>query len=160
MIVQHSLKPVFDKKSKVLILGSLPSVKSRSEGFYYAHPQNRFWKIIEAIFNVKLTTIEDKTQFLLSSHIALYDVIESCEINGSSDSSIKDVIPTNLSDIINQSEIEHIFINGKKAFDLYNKYQYPNVKIKAVLLPSTSAANAMYSLNRLIEDYQQIKELL
>ena len=116
MIVKHTLEPVFDENSKVLILVSLPSVKSRGEGFYYAHKQNRFWKIMERLFDVSLGSIEEKRKFLLENKIALYDVIESCEIIGSSDSSIKNVIPTDLDKIIKQTKISFIFINGKKAY--------------------------------------------
>lgn len=160
MIVKHTLKPVFDENSKVLILGSLPSVKSRGEGFYYAHKQNRFWKIMERLFDVSLGSIEEKRKFLLENKIALYDVIESCEIIGSSDSSIKNVIPTDLDKIIKQTKISCIFINGKKAYELYNKYQFPILKIEATLLPSTSAANASYSLDKLVDMYQIVKDKL
>ena len=157
MRVNHDLDPIYTNDSKILILGSLPSVKSRELGFYYAHKQNRFWKVMEQIFN---ESIEDKITFLNNHHIALYDVIESCEIIGSSDSSIKDVIPTNLTTIIHNSNITTIFTTGKKAYDLYNKYQYSKTNIKAIQLPSTSPANAAMSLEKLVEAYKVILENL
>lgn len=160
MRVIHPLKPIYDEHSKILILGSLPSVKSREIGFYYAHPQNRFWKVMEKVFLVELFTIEDKIKFLHDYHIAIYDVIESCEIEGSSDTKIKDVIPTNLKTMIENSQISQVFTTGKKAFELYEKYQYLDTRIKAKNLPSTSPANAAYSLDRLVEHYQVLKQYL
>ena len=160
MRVEHSLAPIYDERSEVLILGSLPSVKSRSLGFYYAHPQNRFWKVMEQLFEVSLKTKEDKIEFLSDYHIALYDVIESCDIEGSSDASIKNVVPTDLNKILSTSNIQHIYTTGKKAFELYERYQYPNTKIKAILLPSTSPANGAYKIDRLLEAYQCIKDAL
>lgn len=160
MRVEHSLAPIYNQNSKILILGSLPSVKSRSLGFYYAHPQNRFWKVMENLFEVSLNTKEDKINFLSEYHIALYDVIESCEIEGSSDASIKEVVPTNLEPILSTANIKHIYTTGKKAYELYQRYQFPNTKIEATLLPSTSPANGAYSMERLLEAYQCIKDEL
>ena len=120
-MLRHPLKPIYNQNSKVLILGTMPSVKSRELNSYYAHPQNRFWKILEKMFNEK---INDKEQFLLKNKIALWDVVASCDINGSSDSSIKNVIPNNISKIIKESNINMIFTTGKTAFKLYNKYIY------------------------------------
>lgn len=158
MIVKHSLEPIYDEQSQVLILGSIPSVKSRELGFYYAHPQNRFWKVIQKVFDVELSTVEDKVNFLHQYHIALYDVIEQCEIVGSSDASIKNVVPTDLVNLINKSKITKVYTTGKKAYDLYQKYQYPNTNIQAELLPSTSPANAKCSLEDLIKVYENIKK--
>ena len=158
MIVKHGLEAIYDQNSKVLILGSIPSVKSRELGFYYAHPQNRFWKVMENIFEIKLSTIEDKINFLHDYHIALYDVIEQCEIVGSSDASIKNVVPSDLMQIILNSQIATIYTTGKKAYDLYQKYQYLKTNIKAIQLPSTSPANAKIKTEELVCLYSEIKK--
>ena len=154
----HTFDPVYNKESRVLILGSFPSVKSREIAFYYGHPQNRFWKILETIYNEEIPKdIDGKKSFLLKHHLALWDVIESCDIKGSSDSSIKDVIPNDLNIIFKESKIEQIFVNGNKAYDLYMKYCYKKYKREVVKLPSTSPANASYSLEKLLEKWQVIK---
>ena len=160
MRVEHTLKPIYDEHSKILILGSLPSVKSREVGFYYGHPQNRMWKVMEQLFEVTLQTKEEKITFLKEHHIAMYDVIESCEIEGSSDTKIKEVIPTNLEEILKHSCITQIFTTGKKAYELYEKFQYPKTQIKAIHLPSTSPANATFSLQKLVEHYKLILDYL
>lgn len=157
MRIYHEFGPVYDSKSKILLLGSFPSVKSRKEQFYYAHPQNRFWKVMSIIFNEEIT---DKKQFLLNKNIALWDVIESCEINGSSDASIKNVISNDISLIINNSEVKYIFVLGKKAYDMYYKYVFNKVKIDAILLPSTSPANAIKNLDELVKEFSIIIEKL
>lgn len=161
MKVKHELKPIYYKNSKVLILGSIPSVKSREIGFYYAHPKNKFWKILSIIYNVELPlTIEEKINFLKNHHIALYDVLASCDINSSSDSSIKNPIPNKLNPIIKKTHIKTIFTTGKKAYNLYQKYCYPETKIKAIYLPSTSPANCKKGIQEnLINSYKQIKEI-
>ena len=149
MKVVHTFKPIYNQKSKILILGSFPSVKSREDNFYYAHPKNRFWKLISKILNIKEPiTIEDKTKLILNNNLAIYDVIKSCEIQGSSDSSIKNVEINDINYIINNSSIEKIIFNGNKAYELYNKYEtnkFSNTKV----LPSTSPANAKYTLEDL-----------
>ena len=149
MKVEHTFKPIYSKDSKILILGSIPSVVSREDNFYYAHPKNRFWKLISKILNVKEPiTIEDKTKLILNNNLAIYDVIKSCEIQGSSDSSIKNVEINDINYIINNSSIEKIIFNGNKAYELYNKYEknkFSNTKV----LPSTSPANARYSFEKL-----------
>lgn len=149
MKVEHTFKPIYSKDSKILILGSIPSVVSREDNFYYAHPQNRFWKIISKIYNEKIpTTKEEKTKLILNNNLAIYDVIKSCEIQGSSDSSIKNVEINDINYIINNSSIEKIIFNGNKAYELYNKYEtnkFSNTKV----LPSTSPANARYSFEKL-----------
>lgn len=150
----HTIKPFYNKDSKILILGSFPSIKSREAGFYYAHPQNRFWKVLSNIFN---ETIENKQEFLKKNHIALFDVCASCEIKGSSDASIKEVVPNDISEILNSSEIKIIFLNGKTAANLYKKYMQ-DIKISSVVLPSTSPANATFNLAKLVKEYQVIKE--
>ena len=156
----HPLKPIYDKNSKILILGSFPSTISRKSSFYYANKNNRFWLIIENLFNIKLNTIKEKKLFLLKNNIALWDVIYSCEINKSNDSSIKNVIPNNINSIINKSQIKHIFVTGKTALKYYNKYLLNKLKIEAIYLPSSSSANARYSLNKLINEYKIILEYL
>lgn len=154
----HTFDPVFNKESRVLILGSFPSVKSREIAFYYGNPQNRFWKVLEAIYNEEISNdIEDKKSFLLKHQIALWDVIESCDIKGSSDSSIKDVIPNDLNKILKEAEIKKIYVNGNKAYDLYMQYCYKDYNREVFKLPSTSPANATYSLEKLIEIWQVIK---
>ena len=152
--VIHPIDAVFDENSKILILGSFPSVKSREYGFFYGHPQNRFWRVISSICRKNVPqTNEEKRFFLLQNRIAVWDVIYSCEINGSADSSIKNVVPTDLKQILKTAEIEQIFTNGKKADELYNKYQFSSTGIEAVCLPSTSPANAAWTLDRLIEKW-------
>ncbi len=156
----HPIAPVFDKDSKVLILGSFPSVRSREEGFFYGHPQNRFWKVTSQIFGEELpVTIDEKKAFLIRNHIALWDVIGSCEIDGSSDSSIRDVTVNDLSVILGTADIRAIFLNGKKAEQYYLKYIFPILKRDAVCLPSTSPANAAWNLEKLITVWGAISEV-
>ena len=155
--IKHTIKPIFNKDSKVLILGSLPSVKSRAEGFFYGHPQNRFWSVISSIYSLEVPkTIDDKIKMLINNNIAVWDVIDSCDIIGSSDSSIKNVVPADLSTILNNCNIQNIYANGKTAGNLYKKYSEKNTGIKIIELPSTSPANAAYTLNRLIEAWKVI----
>lgn len=159
-MIKHPIEPVYDKNSKILILGSFPSVKSREEMFFYGHPQNRFWKVTSAVFGCEAPkTIEQKRSFLLANNIAVWDVIASCDINGSSDSSIKNVIPNDLTKILDNANIEKIFVNGKTAEKYYNKYIKDTIKRAAICLPSTSPANAIWSLERLIEEWKVIKNL-
>lgn len=155
----HPIAPVFDKDSKVLILGSFPSVRSREEGFFYGHPQNRFWKVTSQIFGEELpVTIDEKKAFLIRNHIALWDVIGSCEIDGSSDSSIRNVTVNDLSVILDVADIRAIFLNGKKAEQYYLKYLFPILKRDAVCLPSTSPANAAWNLDKLADAWMIIKD--
>ncbi|MBO4855873.1 MAG: DNA-deoxyinosine glycosylase [Bacilli bacterium] len=159
--VDHkSIPPFINNNSNILILGSLPSVKSREDGFFYAHPQNRFFKILAGVFNEEEPkTIEERKAFLLRNHIALYDVIFACDIYGSSDATIENVEPINLKNLLKQySNIKKIFTTGKKAKELYDKYLLPEVEIKATSLPSSSAANASMNLETLIEKYKVILE--
>ena len=154
--VTHTFEPVFNKDSKILILGSFPSVKSRENNFYYGHPQNRFWKVLAKIFEEEVPeTIEDKKSFLFEHHIAVWDVIESCTIIGSSDSSIKDVMVNDFSKVLENSAIERIYVNGGKAYELYHKYAEKQTGVKAVKLPSTSPANAAWSVDRLCEVWRE-----
>ena len=148
--VIHPIPPVFDRNSKILILGSFPSVKSREGHFFYHHPQNRFWKTLAGVLDVPVPdTIDEKKTFLLSHRIALWDVIASCSIEGSSDSSIRDDVPNDLSVILSTADIRAIFCNGKTSWNYYRKYQEAVTGIPAVSLPSTSPANAAWSLEKL-----------
>ena len=150
--------PLWDETSEILILGSFPSVKSRETGFFYGHPQNRFWKMLAGVFEEEVPLdIEQKKEFLYRHHIALWDVIASCEITGSSDSSIRNAVPTNLGIILDNADIRRIFINGRTAEKYYKKYTEKTTDLPAVTLPSTSPANAAWSLTRLIEAWSIIK---
>ena len=156
--IVHSFEPVYDRASEILILGTLPSVKSRENNFYYGHKQNRFWKVLATLLKEPVPdTIEEKKAMLLAHRIALWDVIQSCDIKGSSDSSIKNVEPTELRKILDASNIKQIYANGSKAGQLYKKYQLPLTGMEAVVLPSTSPANAAWSLERLCEAWRKIK---
>lgn len=153
--IVHSFEPVFDKNSRVLILGSLPSVKSREEGFYYGHPRNRFWAVMAALADKPLpSTTEEKTSLLLGAGIAVWDVAAECDIIGSSDASIKNVKPTDLSRVLDSCPIEAIFANGSAAARLYSKHQRQLTGRDIVTLPSTSPANAAWSLERLIAEWR------
>lgn len=156
--VSHPIPPLYQGDSKVLILGSFPSVKSREAMFFYHHPQNRFWKVISSVYGMPLpNTVEEKKAMLLSCKIAVWDVIQSCEITGSADSSIKNVIPNDLSIILDAADIKEIITNGSTAHQLYMRYLYPLTKLEARKFPSTSPANAGYSLERLIEAWSYLK---
>ena len=160
--IVHPFPPLYDEASKILILGSLPSVKSREQMFFYGHPQNRFWKVIAAVTGEAVpATIEEKKKLLHRNHIALWDTIYSCDIIGSSDSSIKNVVPTDLAPIINQSKVRHVFCNGNTSGRYYKKYQQDILGLEAVTLPSTSPANAAYSVDRLVQIWKEaVKEAL
>lgn len=154
--IVHPFLPLYNEESEILILGSLPSVKSREQMFFYGHPQNRFWKLISALLNEEVPqTIDEKKSLLLKNHIALWDTIYSCDIIGSSDSSIKNVVPTHLEQIVKDSNIKNIYCNGKTSGKYYEKYQEKKLGIKAVVLPSTSPANAAYSLDKLINVWKE-----
>lgn len=157
MKVTHEFGPYINKDSKILILGSIPSVKSREYGFYYMHPQNRFWKIMSDLFEEEMpNTILDKKKFLKKHYIALWDVLDSCEIKGSSDVSIKNPKVNDIKEIINSTDVRKIFVTGKKALELYNKYCYDDVLIEAIYLPSTSGANCAISYENLRKKYEII----
>lgn len=147
----HPFPPLYDEHSEILILGSLPSVKSREQMFFYGHPKNRFWKVLSAVLGETLpTTIEEKKQMLLRNHIALWDTIYSCDIIGSSDSSIRNVVPTDLNRILTESAVSRIYCNGKTSAKYFEKYQQKMLGMEAQVLPSTSPANAAYSVEKLI----------
>ena len=160
-MIQHPIEPVFDKESNILILGSFPSVKSREEGFFYGHPQNRFWKVLAEIWKEPVPlSIDEKKSFLLRNHIAVWDVIKSCDIEGSSDSSIKNVVANDIGVILLKADIKQIYVNGKKAQQLYQKYIYPMLQKEAICLPSTSPANAAWSLERLVQEWRKIHGII
>ena len=157
--IVHSFEPVYDKDSEILILGTLPSVKSRENNFYYGHKQNRFWKVLATLLKEPVPeTIEEKKAVLLAHRIALWDVIQSCDIKGSSDSSIKNVQPTDIGMILEKTNVTQIYANGNKAGQLYKRYQFPVTGIEATVLPSTSPANAAWSFDRLCEAWRVILE--
>ena len=159
MKVKHTLKPIYNEFSKILILGSMPSTISRETNFYYTHKTNRFWPILSILFNTELKTISNKENFLLNNNIAIFDMIKECDINGSSDSSIKNIKINNLIPIIKKSNIKYIFCTGKLSYNLYQKY-YKDLNLECFYLPSPSSANATYSLERLLSEYKIIKEKL
>lgn len=156
--LNHPFGPLYDESSRVLILGSFPSVKSREQNFFYGHPQNRFWKVVSAIFEQPVPqTIEEKKQLILGNGLALWDSIASCEITGSSDSSIRNARANDIRIILDSCNIERIYCNGRKSHELYKKYIEPQTGREAVCLPSTSPANAQWTLERLIEEWSVIR---
>ena len=153
----HPIPPTWDQTSRILILGSFPSVKSREMAYFYGHPQNRFWLVLSLLFDEPFPeTAEERRSLLLRHRIAAWDVIASCTITGSADSSIRDVVVNDLSPILTGAPIRQIYVNGKKADALYRKYLLPQVGREAVCLPSTSPANAAWSLDKLLSVWQQI----
>lgn len=159
--LSHEFQPIYNQDSRILILGTFPSVKSRENNFYYGHPQNRFWRLIAAITECEIpVSIEQKKELLLMNRIALWDVISECEITGSSDSSIKNVVPSDLSIVLTQCEISRIYANGNTAAKLFQRYSKPFTNMGITLLPSSSPANASYSLDRLLESWIQIRGFL
>ena len=158
-IVYHTFPAYYTKDSEILILGSMPSAKSRELGFYYMHPQNRFWKVLSIVFNEFIgNNVEDKKIFLNKHKIALWDVIESCEIAGSADSSIKNVKVNNIKRIIDKTNIKFIYCTGKKSYELYNKYCLKDTNMSAVCLFSPSPANCAISLDKIVENYSFINK--
>lgn len=156
-MIVHPIPPLYDSDSRTLILGSFPSVKSREQAFFYGHPQNRFWRVLAGVYNEAVPqSIEQKREFILRHNLALWDTIESCEIVGSSDSSIKNVVPNNLDTILKNSRIERIFTNGKTSQKYYDKFLKQKYG-ESICLPSTSPANAAFSLEKLINEWQIIK---
>lgn len=156
--ILHPIPPVFNRESRILILGSFPSVKSREGCFFYHHPQNRFWKVLAGVFEQPVPgTIEEKIEFLLTNKIAVWDTIASCRITGSSDSSIKDVVPTDLNQILSEAKITQIYCNGGTSYKYFRKYQEKTTGFTAIALPSTSPANAAWSLERLKNEWAVIR---
>lgn len=156
-LVRHTIDPVFDANSRVLVLGTMPSPKSRETGFYYGHPQNRFWKVMAALFDEPVPETNDQKRNLALRHgIALWDVLSECTIEGASDGTIADCVPNNLGTVISKAPIEAIFCTGAKAAELYGKYCEPQTDMECTRLPSTSPANAAKSLDQLIEAYRAL----
>lgn len=157
--VHHTFLPVCDEKSRILILGTFPSVKSREQDFYYGHPQNRFWRLIAQLTENEVPdTVGRKKEMLLSAGIAIWDVIASCDIAGSSDSSIRNVVPNDIAGLLEQSHIQRIYANGGTAARLYDRYAKETAKREIIRLPSTSPANAAYSMERLAECWKVLLE--
>ncbi len=161
MKITHPFKPVIDSNSTILILGSFPSVKSREDNFYYAHLQNRFWKVLSKILKCSIPlSKEEKINMLLTNHIAIWDVVKSCEIEASSDASIKNVVINDILDLIKDSKINKILFNGNKSYEIFKKYNkledYEKKNISLYTLPSTSPANARYSFDKLYEEWKNI----
>ena len=155
--VTHEFPALFDANSEVLLLGSIPSPKSREQGFYYGHPQNRFWKILASVLSEPLPkTINEKKAMLLKHHIALWDVLDSCTIIGASDTSIEDVVPNDIASLLAKTKIKRIFCTGATAHKLYEKYCEKSTGIKAVKLPSTSPANCAVKFEALVEAYKEV----
>lgn len=156
-LVLHPFGPLYDENSRVLILGSFPSVKSREQQFFYGHPKNRFWPLLAALTGAEIPkSIEEKKQLALKNGIALWDVIASCEIVGSSDSSIRNARPNDITPILENSGVQKIFTNGKTADSLYMRYIFPATGISSVCLPSTSPANAAWNMERLLSAWKVI----
>lgn len=157
-MIRHPFPPLYDGESRILILGSFPSVKSREQNFFYGHPQNRFWKVMSAVFEAdEPKTIEEKKSFLHTNHIALWDVIASCEITGSSDSSIKNAEANDLSEILENSKVDKIFVNGRTAEKYYKLYTQEKLGRKAIYLPSTSPANAAWNVDKLVNEWKRTR---
>lgn len=155
--VVHPLEPVFDHRSRVLLLGTMPSPKSREAGFYYGHPQNRFWRVLAALFDAPVPgTREEKERLLLGRGVALWDVLAECTIEGASDGTIADCVPNDIAWLMGKAPIEAVFCTGAKAAELYRRYCEPATRVSCVRLPSTSPANATMSVNALVEAYRQI----
>ena len=155
----HPFGPLFGPDSRILILGSFPSVKSREQNFFYGHPQNRFWKVIAALFGQDVPlTIPEKKELILTHGLALWDSIASCVITGSSDASIREVRPNDLRIILDGAPIERIYCNGRKSHEMYEKYILPSLGREAACLPSTSPANAAWSLEKLVAAWSVIRE--
>ena len=155
--VVHTIPPLYDCHSRMLLLGSIPSPKSREIGFFYGHPQNRFWRVLAAVLGEEVPqTIEDKRAMCLKHHVALWDTIARCDIVGASDTSIRNAEPNDIGKLVRESEITRIFATGGKSAELYRKLIEPTLHIPITQLPSTSPANAAWSLERLIEAYRVI----
>ena len=158
---EHNIPPEYGPLSRILILGSFPSVRSREEGFFYAHPQNRFWRVLAAVTGRDVpVSVDEKKELLSQSRIALWDVTASCAIEGSSDSSIRDAVPNDIGRILREADIKAVFTNGKKAHELYGKFILPLTGREDICLPSTSAANASCSMEKLLSEWGVIGKYL
>ena len=160
-MIQHTIPPIYDENSKILILGSFPSVKSRESHFFYGHPQNRFWRLMSELLGCAVpVTVEEKTAMLRENGIALWDVIAFCDIEGSEDASIRNVVPNDLTRITEAAKIRCIFTNGGTSYRYYNKYCFEQTGMPAIKLPSSSPANASSGLETLVKAWSVIKEAL
>ena len=154
--VSHEFEPVWNKDSRVLVLGTFPSVKSRQQKFYYGHPQNRFWKMLAAVYAEDAPeSITEKTSLLLRHHLALWDVIANCEIDGSADASVREAVPVDIVRITDRAHITRVLCNGKLAGTLYARHLQPIMGIPALVLPSTSPANAVWTLPKLTDAWRK-----
>lgn len=159
--IEHGIPPVFNAESRVLILGTMPSPKSRENGFYYMHPQNRFWRVISTVLGEPLpTTNGERASLLLKNKIALWDTLAQCDIIGASDCSVKNAVPNDINVITDAADIKAIFTTGKTAYKYYCRFQQEKTGIEAICLPSTSPANARFGLDALIDEYKIIKNYL
>ena len=159
--ITHAFDPVFDSESRILVLGTMPSPKSRELGFYYSHPRNRFWPVLSEILGEKVPeTPEEKRDFCIRNKIALWDVLKECDIDGASDSSIKNAVPNDMSIIFEKAQIKAVFTTGATASKLFKKFIEPKTGISAIALPSTSPANAKFKSGELCEEYKIILEYL
>ena len=157
----HKVSPIYDAHSRALILGTFPSPKSREASFFYSHPSNRFWPVMARIFDVELPqTVSEKRKLLLDRNVALWDVVESCTIQNAQDATIRNCEPNDLSKIFSVADIDAVFTTGSKAYQLYNRLCLKSTNMPATLLPSTSAANAKFSLEQLIDEYRTILQYL
>jgi len=159
MRVEHPFDPLFSRESQVLILGSFPSIRSRQQQFFYGHPQNRFWKVIAALFEEPVpVTLQQKKELILRNRLALWDSIASCEITGSSDASIRNVQANDLRVILDQCPVRQIFCNGQKSQEMFDRHIRPVIGREAICLPSTSPANAQWNLERLVQAWSVVRE--
>ena len=155
--VVHTFGPLYNTDSRILILGSIPSPASREVGFYYGHPQNRFWKVLAEVYGLPLPeSIEEKKALVLSNGLALWDSISECDIIGASDSSVKNAVPTDIPSILAEARIERILCNGALSKKVYDRYQLERIGMPALKMPSTSPANAAWSLERLVKEWGKV----
>ena len=155
----HTIAPVYDENSRILILGSFPSVKSREANFYYGHPQNRFWRVMAQVLGCPMPqSTDEKREMLLSHRVALWDVLEECDIIGSSDGSIKNAAPVDIMTVLSGADIRQIYCNGTAAYTLFMRYLAPVCARSAIRLPSTSPANAAWPLDRLCAAWQRVRD--
>jgi hypoxanthine-DNA glycosylase len=156
--LSHPLKPIYDEHSRMLILGTFPSPKSREAGFYYSHPQNSFWRVMATVMESEVPqNNEEKTIFLLKNKIALWDVLHSCEITGAADGSIRNPVVNDFSELLHKTDIKAVFTTGRTAMKLYQKHCLPKTGIPALYLPSTSPANRSCNFEVLVEKYAVVK---